>query len=183
MFGIVAVLAGLVFIGGAAVRRRTDAVHCTLNLLQLGVAVRMYIADYHTTPLVYYCESFPSDPRRPPSPPPDHNIAMVLGSYVESADLFYCPASRRYRPSHTYDFPRTSAGLSVSQIRTPASRALIMYDGFDRYTERMLRTPLTHGKQNALFLDGHVKAYDFVAPCPLWDPNAGGPWPPYWPPE
>jgi len=174
--GIAATLALLLFTGGMMVKRRTDLVRCQANLYQLGIAVNMYITDCGTLPLVYYTAGGTDCPRRPPCPPPDHDLAMVIGDYVQSPGVLECPVTRRFRPGWGYHFNATGAGLKPSQIKTPKHRAMIICDRFDwdHATRRG-----QGGRVNALFLDGHVKAYRSIGEYPLWLPNPDSG--PHWP--
>ncbi len=174
VLSILAVLAGLILTGALAIRRRADVAHCASNLTQLGVAIRLYMTDCGTVPLIYYQNAGTSPPpKRPPSPPPDHDIEMVLGDYVANGDTFRCPIRSRLFPGWDlkYPFNETASGLRPSQIRAGESRALIVYDAPD------VREVAPHGgKLNACFLDGHVKAYPWIQVMTpyLRDPS----WPP-----
>lgn len=174
VLGIIAVLTGIILAGVFTVRRKVDAVHCTANLLQVGVATRMYVADYHRLPLVCYGGPWGGEPRRPPSPPLSHDIAVALGGYITDATVFKCPATRRYMPQTNYKVNASASGLRPSDVAPPPSRALLMACPFDRITGR------GHGWPNALFLDGHVKAYDWIMYKPLWVPDS---FEPRWPPD
>ncbi len=175
VLSILAVLAGLVITGALAVRRRVDVAHCAGNLTQLGVAIRLYMADYGTVPLVFYQDSGVSrPPKRPPSPPPDYDIQFVLGDYQAQSDLFYCPVTSRLKPPDStikYQFNAFASGLRPSQLLAGEAKALLMCDpwGPDFW--------YAHGyRMNALFADGHVKAYRWVqrmSPC-----LRNIPWPP-----
>lgn len=177
VLGIVALLAGIIFTGGTMAVRRANLIHCQANLLQLGLAIRAYLTDCHTLPLVYYGSHGNPGPPRPPSPPPDHNLAMVLGGYVNDHDIFECPVTHRFRPGWGYHVNISGSGLKLSQIKTPPHRAMIVCDRFD--WNHATRTG-QGGLENALFLDGHVKAYRSVGQFPLWGPNVdGSPWWPY----
>lgn len=157
VIGIIAVLAGLVLTGSTMVRRRVDLVRCQANLLQLGVAVNMYVADTGRLPLVYYC-NLDQEPRlRPPSPPAGHDISVALADYVPDHRVFECRATGRTRPTPTYAYNDWGSGMRVSVLRTPKHRALIMCDPIFAEVRR------EHGgRLNALFLDGHVKAYKWI---------------------
>jgi prepilin-type processing-associated H-X9-DG protein len=160
VLGIIAVLAGLIFTGGTMARRKVNSAHCQANLLQLGVAMKAYVADHGTLPLVHYEPSFQvpgqvnQEPRRPPSPPRDHDLAVVLGGYVSDARLFQCPATQAAWPGQVYALNPSASGLKMSQVRTPPHRALILTDVWQDDTWR-----LHGGARNVLFLDGHVKSY------------------------
>ena len=175
VLSILAVLAGLILTGALAIRRRADVAHCASNLTQLGVAIRLYITDCGTVPLVYYsCDGCFPPPKRPPSPPPDHDIQFVLGDYKVQSDVFYCPATLRLRPPENtfkYQFNFYASGLRPSQLRAGENRALLMCDPW------IQDLWYAHGYQmNALFADGHVKTYQWVQMMSPYGRNP--PWPP-----
>ena len=174
---VASALAGLLLMGATTVGQRATCFRCQANLHQLSIAIGMYVADYRTLPLVSY--GGPDDlslPRRPPSPPHSHNIALVLGGYVSDGQIMECPMGRRVAPGLGYNFNSSASGLPPSQIRTPTHRAMIMCDP---WLPAVLRGQ--GGRQNALFLDGHVKAYEWVHQFSLTAPSAEGV--PFWPPD
>lgn len=175
VLGVLGVLAGIFLTGVFAVRRRVDAVHCVSHLHQLGLAVAMYAEDHKALPLVAHGRHDPTV-GRPPSPRWSHDIAVALRDYVTDADIIRCPPTRGHLPWVNHRFNTAGSGLHLSQIRTLPSRALIMFCPFDRLSG------YGHGKPNALFLDGHVKAYDsLVVWQKLWLKKDGSHqmmWPP-----
>jgi hypothetical protein len=72
---VIAVLAALIFVSGAAARERARQVTCMNNLQQIGVAMAMYAADYPARTRV---ESVPHPCRLHPD-------------YVSSPEVFVCP--------------------------------------------------------------------------------------------
>ncbi len=157
---IVAFLAGLIAEGALAARRRLDLARCRTNLLQLGVALKLYTADYHAFPFVYYQVGDSGDPPRPPSPPPSYNARQAMGDYLSDADVFRCPLCLRAvgrSRCNDYVFNGLASGLMLSKVREPPSRAWLMCDTWESVMN------LGHGKQNCLFMDGHVKAYPWVS--------------------
>jgi len=170
VLSLVAVLAGLLFSGGLAVRHRVDRFRCQANLMQIGVAIRMYEADWHTLPLVdYYVLDYPYSPSHPPPPPYWENMPHVLGDYVSDVRILECPVRHRIHPGLGYVYNMAANGTKPARIKTPGHRAMIMCDGWDRSVRR------GHGwRQNALFLDGHVKAYRWPVLLNLDAPNVDG---------
>lgn len=178
---IVVVLLGLILGAAMSARCRANSLRCAMNLQQLGVATKMYITDHGTIPLVCYngLYSHPSyggvplpKPPRPPSPPPGYDITMSLGDYVSDRNLLYCPVAGRGstgRLSIPYKFQGGTSGYPPSITKYP-SRVWIMGDPYEP-AETPRYWPSHGRKGNALFLDGHVKAYDWfcffdLADCP-----------------
>ncbi len=126
--GIVAVLAGLVLAGVFGVRGQLDKTHCTANLLQIGSAVSPYVADWGATPLVSTGVVLGDGPRRPPSPPPGHDLALALHDYITRTNTFYCPGCARLESATPHVYNPGALGLRPSQIRTAKSRALVARD-------------------------------------------------------
>ena len=171
---IIATLAGLIFSGVLSVRRRAEVAHCAHNLMQLGVAIRLYVTECGTVPLTYYeSAGRNSPPKRPPSPPPDHDIQFVLRDYQSLPELYRCPITIHLSTDRVakYQFNTYASGLRPAQVKTGAARALMMCDSWGP------RIWYAHGHQmNALFLDGHVKAYRWVE---MGSPTGTNePWPP-----
>ena len=158
---VIATLAGLILAGVLSVRRQAQVAHCATNLMQLGVAIKLYVADCGTVPLVYYQGSGTNrDPKRPPSPAPDHDIQFVLRDYQSLPDLYRCPVTSGLPPpcnAVKYPFNSYASGLRPSQMLAGGSKALMMCDpiGDPWWSAQGHRL-------NALFLDGHVKAYPWV---------------------
>jgi prepilin-type processing-associated H-X9-DG protein len=172
--GIIAVLVGLVLAGGFGVRGQLDKTRCTANLLQIGSAVSMYVADWGTTPLVYTGVVLGDGPGRPPPPPPGHDLATALRDYVSTPDTFRCPGFARTQAAVEYTYNPGAVGLRPSQIHTAKSRALVACDP----------AAVHGGRMNCLFLDGHVRAYPEVHLLGLWmRTESGRPGPLGWPPD
>jgi prepilin-type N-terminal cleavage/methylation domain-containing protein/prepilin-type processing-associated H-X9-DG protein len=191
VIGIVVVLAAILVPVVNSARQRARVVQCTTNLQQIGVAIAAYVNDYQRLPLVYYHQGvFGVDAAaermwsRPPSPPPDHDARMVLGDYVSDKSIFECPVvaavPERSRwavivlpDAALYSYNGDMSGWRLSQILCGPARALTMSDPIDPPSELFL--PQHGDKYNALFLDGHVKAYDQILGG---GPERGDPWPP-----
>jgi prepilin-type N-terminal cleavage/methylation domain-containing protein/prepilin-type processing-associated H-X9-DG protein len=163
VIGIVAVLAGLTLSGAWYARERARAFRCVTNLHELGVAVALYEKDYgDTLPLVWPMEWYGPAWRQPPLPPqPWATPQYVLGDYISTPTTFVCPDGRRYI------FNQSVSGMHVPPgFRKWAGPAntLLMCDGIESFDYG------PHlGWGNAVFLDGHVKAY---RPPPLPHPPA-----------
>lgn len=192
VIAICAVLAGLILSGGWYARQSARVALCALNLHELGLAIGAYMNDYDSKlPLVY--PLMPDRPRVwgpcPPAPPADHNAESVLRDYVSTRETFRCPVDHALRPDATWEEvgPGTWALIDpahyefnphVSGMRVPPARrwagpgkCLVMYDqicGGEMWYLHLRR-------YNALFSDGHVKAYAWIEPAPpAWNVQ----WPP-----
>ncbi len=184
--GIITVLAGMILVGVFGVRRKVDAVSCTANLHQAGLAIAMYIEDYKALPVAgnrFTREEFARIRAlgRGYDPMVERDLAVIFGDYVPNRRAMQCPAALRtdpypdtWRSRAMYDFEDGAKGVRVAQIRTPKSRAPILYDPI----------PRPHGLCNVLFLDGRVKAYKVLyrGANDLTQLNDGSkPW--MWPPD
>jgi prepilin-type N-terminal cleavage/methylation domain-containing protein len=79
VIAIIAILAGILFPVYTNARRKGAQVHCTNNLKQLGVAMRLYAEDYEN--------------RLPVGVDENGNYwYSLLNSYVRSKEVFSCPA-------------------------------------------------------------------------------------------
>lgn len=199
--GILIVLAALIIPAAWYVRQRARVFRCTANLHELSVAIALYVNDYQAIPLVYpdvqpgingpksKNPGGPNGPIVPPEPPPWFDVECVLGDYISTPETFICPVAHAMCPAWPpdwgpwwvpgnsgrdpamYSFNEFASGLKVSQVYQPPSRALMMFDPLSWD----LRWPHLR-RLNALFLDGHVKGYEWIYPESPWAHNAG--WPP-----
>lgn len=161
--GIVVVLAALLFPVAWRVRQQARVAVCVSNLHEIGVAIAVYVRDYgDTMPLVSPMQFYPphNPPQPPPPQPPGWDVASVaLGDYISTPQTFVCPAT-----GQPYWFNPSVSGMSVPPVPHWAGPALtlLMYDSESNVD--LLRPHL--GRLNAVFLDGHVKAYGWVRPMP-----------------
>lgn len=204
VMAIITLLAGLVVAGAVSARQRALIAQCTANLHELGMAIALYANDYRALPLVYpdvqrsvdVVPTFPpsvptsggNGPVVPPEPPPWFEPQVVLGDYISTPETFQCPVARASCPPNVdwqhmvstasgivlnpvkYRFNEHASGLKMTQVRCGPGRALMMFD------------PQPHrwagpGRwYNALFLDGHVRAYNTVITMSPWSHIVD--WPP-----
>ena len=156
--------------------------------MQLGVAIRLYVADYNAIPLVWYGGGGVRTigyrvvrERRAPSPPDErYDIRVSLADYLWKPETFLCPILSKCGKDPvlwgSYKFNIFGTGYRLSEVRCGAARALLMYDPVDASNQRLWHA---HGSRaNALFLDGHVKAYRHIN-CE-WPPFGRDPMPIDW---
>lgn len=104
VIGIIATLAGLIFVVGGSVRRRAQHTACAENLHSLGVALYLYANDHDgwvppaTTVDVAYKGSGVTSPAEIDASPSVLRTAMK--SYVKNDDIWFCPADP-YKKTNT----------------------------------------------------------------------------------
>jgi len=159
--GVIALLAGLVFVGVSVVPSRVRFVSCRARLASLYVAIKQYTADWNGyLPIVHVPESSLDPgpglashfsvphgyPLTIPNPPEWYGIRHSLGDYVDDPRLVQCPAAGR-----DYIYNWTATGLRLSEIVAPLEWSCIA----------CCPGPPPHrlgGRKvcNRLYLDGHI---------------------------
>lgn len=184
VFGIIAILAGLLVPALSRSKAHAYNAACMNNLRQLGIATRLYADDNQDRlPIAEILPSLPIDPQNPLP-----RICDVLATYVgrtsgantNSATVFKCPADRKGRfaaegssyewnaelNGHRIDETRTdgaflllergnpSAGITNFVLTYPPGTTPLLLD-YDEFHPR----PPRSGK-NVVFMDGHVAPLD-----------------------
>ena len=180
VFGIIAILAALLFPVFASARGKAREVSCVSNLRQIGVAIRMYAQDYDE---VYPWAVDPTDKYTPviwaahpefqaeiPFMPFMHE---VLQPYVHSKDLFRCPSDSGYTVEDFTGVPLDATPTSFEKFGTSYNYRTEI--AFRRAGEPSFRSPAElnvmfdaagkwHGglifqrmRYDVLHGDGHVK--------------------------
>ncbi len=177
---VIAIIAVLVAIALPVAGRAREAAWqsaCAANLRQLGIAVRQYSLDHEG-----YLPDLSWDTQ--------HRQIALLRMYVRDAfDLFHCPVSVRRKdlwPAwYTYacapldgtnrcttykmnDNQQAIAGHQIASLAHPSWTVLALdTDWADRARH--------NGKDNVVFLDGHVQTKTRAELMDA-DPNGRGPW-------
>ena len=60
VIAVIAILAGLLLPALAGAKARALAIKCESNLHQMGLAMNMYVDDFHAYPLYYFAVSNPT---------------------------------------------------------------------------------------------------------------------------
>jgi len=144
---IIAVLASLLLPAFSAARRKADTADCLNNLRQIGIAIRLYAEDHEAR-----LPHMPSDPVPAQSNQlhEHRSVEAVLRSYLSgNIEVFRCPADEMLveeRRDSSYTWNHNLNGRKLHYIDNSAAHYLMQdkeawHDG---------------GRQNRLFVDGHV---------------------------
>ena len=147
VIAIIAVLASLLLPAFSAARRKADTADCLNNLRQIGIAIRLYAEDNEAR-----LPRVPSDrgPAQFNRAPENWTIVSVLRPCLSgNVEVFECPADETLeveRRDSSYTWNHDFNGRKLHYIENPAAHYLMRdkepwHDG---------------GRQNRLFVDGHV---------------------------
>ena len=195
VIGIVALLASIIYPVFAQSRARARQTVCLSNLRQLGTAIALYAGDYN--------EMFPygGDPGDTQTDgwqfadggqfwPEAHNLTplpVVLQPYIDSADIWHCPADTGYDEedsgggnnilsAHPSSFAAFGTSYSYHTELTLRRKTLANCGGYDPFPPYAQHSPAEtflmsdfvgnwHGeasgpnrRYNTLLADGHVKS-------------------------
>ncbi len=88
VIAIIAILAAILFPVFAQAREKARETVCISNARQIGLQVRMYVADYDEVMPIFYAYN-----SQPPSGTPGHKgIELLILPYGKSTELFRCPS-------------------------------------------------------------------------------------------
>lgn len=132
VLAIITILAAFLFPVFTSARHNARMTACVSNLHQIGLALKMYEADYQTLPPDRFWQP------NQPSPTPTHLAWNLLRPYTHSKDVFRCPdALGEMEATMGYEyhaFQSDPAGLNLVPLRPEAGTVLAWCAA---HTERM----------------------------------------------
>ncbi len=160
VIAIIGILASLLLPAVQDARKHADSVACFSNLRQIGVAVNLYIADHDQT----YPE-VENDMSHPIYPPADgaQDMLHTFQNYGVTDQLLKCPADARNSNYNYYGQRGTSyEWRPMLDDETMVSPRVYTRRGAFQVSPARVRqvidiAPVHHGRQNALYGDGHVR--------------------------
>src|SRR5437870_7033078 len=113
--GVIAILASLLFPAVCRTQSAARSANCKANLHQLGLALRMYVDDFATYPLLLS----PIDPTRSTGPWKEwpHDLAPYVQVAVDQAlsdRSFFCTERHRAQPGRRRSLTNTKSGLAYN---------------------------------------------------------------------
>lgn len=161
---IIGILSGLLLPSLAGSKRRAQSIACTSNLHQLGLALHLYVED-NEQHLPTCAWPLPSQgTNHPPLP----SITVTLQPYVQTDQIFRCPADRQIFPREQTSY-EWNGWLNGASYDHPEDWSDLTKTLVDQLFGGKLYTPLMGDAQsfhpadgiwmgkNALYFDGRVE--------------------------
>ncbi len=99
VWGIIAILAAILFPVFARAQEKARQTSCLSNLQNIGAALKMYAYDNYGH-----------------LPPTDNDLWPLLPNYLPEADILICPTGRDYRVIPYPPYPPSNAGLVCDYV-------------------------------------------------------------------